>query len=146
MHDREDCMSFNIRGTIVTFSKVEFLLMTGFWSSINVVDRSTTEGNRLWDRYFPTRGRLTIFYLEKEYPKLEFDNDDDGVKVSLVYYTESTMMGKDKHMSVDLSLFVNVNDVRHFNSMDWRSILWERTLQGLHWTLVGKARMYRTIK
>lgn len=33
----EDAMSFNIGNTIVTFSKIEFLLITGFWQPSGTV-------------------------------------------------------------------------------------------------------------
>lgn len=50
--------------------------------------------------------------------KCEFANDDDVVKVSIVYYTKLTMMVKDKYPSIDPYLFQAVDDMDYFNSMD----------------------------
>ncbi|XP_038887035.1 uncharacterized protein LOC120077203 [Benincasa hispida] len=115
--DREECMTFNIIGSTVTFKKVEFLLVLGLWSPTLIIERTKFVGYRLRDTYFKREG-LTLFDLEKEYPECEFANDEDVVKVSLVYYMELTMMGKDKHTSIDSYLFQGTNDLDCFNNMD----------------------------
>ncbi|XP_038895990.1 uncharacterized protein LOC120084166 [Benincasa hispida] len=139
--DKEEYMSFNIMESTVIFEKAKFLF-AGLWSPTLVVERTKFIGYHLRDTYFKREG-LTLIDLEKEYPKCKFENDEDVVKVLLVYYAELTMMGKDKHMSIDLYLFQVADDLDYFNNMNWGSMLWDRTLGGLQQAYFGKARTYR---
>lgn len=66
---------------------------------------------------------MNLSTFEKEYENnVAFKNDDDTVKVTLVYYTELTMLGKDKlKTSVDKLLFWDVEQLTYFNKLDWGS-------------------------
>ena len=50
---------------------------------------------------------------------MDFENDMDTVKMSLVYYIELAMMGeKETRENVDKKLFLDVEDLEYFNPMD----------------------------
>ena len=89
-------------------------------------------------------GDIHIGTLELVYKEMEFENDMNTMKMSLVYYTELAMMGKEKtRANVDKQLFLVVENLEYFNSIDSGNILWERTFQGLHRGLKGKADNYK---
>lgn len=81
-----DALSFNIRRTILTFSKAEFLLITGLWHSSGAVVQERVLNRRIqrysiefiwWCR--PTDVRFATF--EDDCMKFVFLNDEDDVKV-----------------------------------------------------------------
>ncbi|XP_038889082.1 uncharacterized protein LOC120078991 [Benincasa hispida] len=143
---RKDSMAFDLNGIIVTFTKEDFLLMTGLWWSPNSVVVRRVEGTEsLHNRYLGNdfAGGIHIGTLETMYKEMECDNDMDVVKMTLVYYIELAMMGREKtRTNIDKTLLIDVEDLDYFNSMDWRNVLWERTLLGLQGGLSGKTENY----
>ncbi|XP_038887207.1 uncharacterized protein LOC120077396 [Benincasa hispida] len=115
---RKDAMTFDLNGTVVTFTKEDFLL-----------------GNGIMDIHIGT--------LETVYKEMEFENDMDVLKMTLVYYTKLAMMGREKaRANVDKILLIDVKDLDYLNSMDWENVLWERTLLGLQRGLSDKSKNY----
>ncbi|XP_022154873.1 uncharacterized protein LOC111022026 [Momordica charantia] len=91
----DDSMSFLIGGNVLTFSKDQFMLITGLW-------------------------RLPEFV--EVYKQTDFEDDEDAVKVTLILYTELVMMVKSKSKSkVDIDLYNQVDDLNYFNHLDWGS-------------------------
>ncbi|XP_038891634.1 uncharacterized protein LOC120081026 [Benincasa hispida] len=142
-----DSISFFFRGKVVTFSKDDFLLITGLWRFPTQVVRSEKSSQELFTRYFGNRSILDAFHLnllEEEYKKLVFENDNDAVKITLVYYTEVAMIGKNKQKNVvDGTLFDDVEDIDYYNNLDWGTIIWQRTLDALKTALDDKVGLYK---
>ncbi|XP_038896437.1 uncharacterized protein LOC120084700 [Benincasa hispida] len=64
--------------------------------------------------------------------------------INLVYYTKVAMMGKNKQKNpVDLKRFKDVQNLEYYNSLDWGTIIWERTLDALKTTLNDKSSLYK---
>ncbi|XP_038882418.1 uncharacterized protein LOC120073687 [Benincasa hispida] len=142
-----DSISFFVRGKVVTFSKDEFLLITGLWRSPTRVGRSEKSSHELFTKYFGSRLASDAFHLhllEKEFKELVFENDDDVVKITLVYYTEVAMMGKTNQKNVmDRTLFDDIEDIDYYNSLDWGTIIWQRTLDSLKTALKENVDLYK---
>ncbi|XP_038889074.1 uncharacterized protein LOC120078848 [Benincasa hispida] len=84
---RADSISFSVGGNIVTFSNDDFLSMTGLWRSPMRVDRYEQSSYELAIKYFVnrvTKDTLHLRLLEEKYKELEFENDGDAVKITLV--------------------------------------------------------------
>ncbi|XP_022154345.1 uncharacterized protein LOC111021630 [Momordica charantia] len=91
----DDNMRFLFGGNVLTFSKDQFMLITGLWR------------------------------LPEVYKQTDFEDDEDVVKVTLILYTELVMMGKSKSKSkVDIDLYNQVDDLDYFNHLDWGSDVW----------------------
>ncbi|XP_038887239.1 uncharacterized protein LOC120077431 [Benincasa hispida] len=87
-----------------------------------VVVRRAEGTKSLYNRYLGKdfAGDIHIGTLETMYKEMEFDNDRDAVKMTLIYYTELAMMGREKmKTNVDKILLIDVEDLDYFNSMDW---------------------------
>lgn len=75
-------------------------------------------------KYFGNQSTMTSFHidsLEEKYKTLEFENDDDVGKITLVYiyYINIAMMGKNKQKgAVEIQLFKDVEDIEYFNILD----------------------------
>lgn len=111
------------------------------------MSRIQSEATRsLRSQYFRNyfSGDIHIDTLESVYKDMDFENNMDVVKMSLVYYTELAMTRKEKtRVNVDKKLFLDVEDLEYFNSMDWGKILWEKTFQRLQRGLKGKVENYK---
>ncbi|KAL0551486.1 hypothetical protein IC582_010574 [Cucumis melo] len=88
----KDYISFLLEGVVCIFGRREFNIITGLWGSkeesIQLVGNS----------------RL----LEK-FSKDESD-DDDIVKLALIYFIELSLLGKDRRTKVDIGFFKIVDD------------------------------------
>ena len=75
-------------------------------------------------KYFGNQSTMTSFHidsLEEKYKTLEFENDDDVGKITLVYiyYINIAMMGKNKQKgAVEIQLFKDAEDIEYFNILD----------------------------
>ncbi|XP_038885931.1 uncharacterized protein LOC120076239 [Benincasa hispida] len=140
-------ISFFVRGKVVTFSRDDFLLITGLWRSPTRVVRSEESSQELATRYFGNQSTSNTFHLnllEEEYKNLVFENDDDVVKITLIYYTKVAMMGKNKQKSVDdRTLFEDVEDIDYYNNLNWDTIIWQRTLDALKTAPNDKVGLYK---
>ncbi|XP_038896011.1 uncharacterized protein LOC120084191 [Benincasa hispida] len=110
--------------------------------------RSNSMSFSVYGKYFGnrvTKDTLHLRQLEEKYKDLEFENDDAAVKISLVYYTEVTMMEKNKQKNaIYLKRFKDVQNLEYYNSLDWGTIIWERTLDALKTALNDKSSLYKT--
>ncbi|XP_038885808.1 uncharacterized protein LOC120076102 [Benincasa hispida] len=117
-----DSISFFVRGKVITFSKDGFLLITGLWQSPTRVGWSEESSHELFTRYFGSRLTSDAFHLhllKEEYKELVFENDDDAVKITLIYYIKVAMMGKNKQKNVvDRTIFDDVEDIDYYNNLD----------------------------
>ncbi|XP_038874922.1 uncharacterized protein LOC120067433 [Benincasa hispida] len=66
-------------------------------------------------------------------------------EITVVYYIKVSMMGKNKQKNaVDLKCFKDVQTLDYYNSLDWGTIIWERTLDALKTVLNDKSSLYKT--
>ncbi|XP_038885893.1 uncharacterized protein LOC120076200 [Benincasa hispida] len=145
--DRKNVMTFDLNGTVITFTKKDFLLVIGLWQSPNptIVRRGEAVGS-LCSRYFKNDfvRDIHIVTLETMYKEMEFENDMDAMKMTLVYHTELGMMGREKtRTNVNSTLLIDVEDLDYFNSRNQGNVLWDRTLLELQRGLSDKAENYK---
>lgn len=61
--------------------------------------------------------------LDKEYQTLNFESDEDVVKMSLFYFIELVMMGREKRQHMDWTILSLIDDVENFMSYDWGELI-----------------------
>ncbi|KAL0559015.1 hypothetical protein IC582_003604 [Cucumis melo] len=127
--EEKDYVSFLIGGIVCTFGRREFNIITGLWSpkeeAIQLVGNS-----RLLDKFFKDKECIYVSDLEDIF--LEFKGDDnDMVKLALVYFIELSLLGKDRRTKVDRNFFKIADDWNTFNNYDWGRIVFGRTLSAL---------------
>lgn len=82
-----DSLSFCVGGKIVTFPKVDFLLMNNWWRSSTQVDRDEESSLGLQIKYFLKQSTTTPFHIDSVEESIRIwslKNDDDIIKVTLV--------------------------------------------------------------
>ncbi|KAL0541646.1 hypothetical protein IC582_021699 [Cucumis melo] len=125
----KDSISFLLGGVVCTFSMREFNIITGLWGLRE--DYIQLVGNsRLLEKFFKDNECIYVSDLEDIFLEYEGD-DDDIVKLALVYFIEIYLLGKDRRTKVDIGFFKIADDWNTFNNYDWGRIVFVRTLSAL---------------
>ncbi|KAL0557180.1 hypothetical protein IC582_005698 [Cucumis melo] len=125
----KDSISFLLGGVVCTFGRREFNIITGLWGPKE--DYIQLVGNsRLLEKFFKDKECVYVSDLEDIFLEYEGD-DDDIVKLALVYFIEISLLGKDRRTKVDIGFFKIADDWNTFNNYDWDRIVFVRTLSAL---------------
>ncbi|KAL4021546.1 hypothetical protein IC575_020349 [Cucumis melo] len=125
----KDSISFLLGGVVCTFGRREFNIVTGLWGPKE--DYIQLGGNsRLLMKFFKDKECVYVSDLEDIFLEYEGD-DDDIVKLALVYFIEISLLGKDRRTKVDIGFFKIADDWNLFNNYDWGRIVFVRTLSAL---------------
>ncbi|KAL0533928.1 hypothetical protein IC582_028203 [Cucumis melo] len=125
----KDSISFLLGGVVCTFGRREFNIITGLWGPKE--DYIQLVGNsRLLEKFFKDKECIYVSDLEDIFLEYEGD-DDDIVKLALVYFIEISLLGKDRRTKVDIGFFKIADDWNTFNNYDWGRIAFVRTLNAL---------------
>ncbi|KAA0038823.1 Ulp1-like peptidase [Cucumis melo var. makuwa] len=99
----------------------EFNIITGLWGPKE--DYIQLVGNsRLLEKFFKDKECVYVSDLEDIFLEYEGD-DDDIVKLALVYFIEISLLGKDRRTKVDIGFFKIADDWNTFNNYDWGRIV-----------------------
>ncbi|KAL0543594.1 hypothetical protein IC582_018694 [Cucumis melo] len=125
----KDSISFLLGGVVCTFGRREFNIITGLWGPKE--DYIQLVGNsRLLEKFFKDKECVYVSDLEDIF--LEYEGDDDDImKLALVYFIEISLLGKDRRTKVDIGFFKIADDWNTFNNYDWGRIVFVRTLSAL---------------
>ncbi|KAL4033264.1 hypothetical protein IC575_006351 [Cucumis melo] len=125
----KDSISFLLGGVVCTSGRREFNIITGLWGPKE--DYIQLVGNsRLLEKFFKDKECIYVSDLEDIFLEYEGDNDDI-VKLALVYFIEISLLGKDRRTKVDIGFFKIADDWNTFNNYDWGRIVFVRTLSAL---------------
>ena len=110
---------FGIGKSNIKFSKREFFLVTGlkFGYLSNVINEEyeAVDGG-IHKRYFNKNLDLLVKALHEAFMKVEFMDKKDALKMALVFFVESILIGQDYRHKVSHWLFNRlVEDVKAFN-------------------------------
>ncbi|KAA0047553.1 Ulp1-like peptidase [Cucumis melo var. makuwa] len=125
---------FSFSNLRINFERVllfqrEFNIITGLWGPKE--DYIQLVGNsRLLEKFFKDKECVYVSDLEDIFLEYEGD-DDDIVKLALVYFIEISLLGKDRRTKVDIGFFKIADDWNTFNNYDWGRIVFIRTLSAL---------------
>ncbi|KAL0534588.1 hypothetical protein IC582_028879 [Cucumis melo] len=125
----KDSISFLLGGVVCTFGRREFNIIIGLWGPKE--DYIQLVGNsRLFEKFFKDKECIYVSDLEDIFLEYEGD-DDDIVKLALVYFIEISLLGKDRRTKVDIGFFKIADDWNTFNNYDWGRIVFVHTLNAL---------------
>ena len=83
---------------------------------------------RLHKRYFIDKG-ITCNALEEAFVRCT--EEDDIYKLALVYFAELVVLGRDKHLNINLNYLTLVEDLDAFNRYPWGSVSFDKTQDSL---------------
>ncbi|KAL0557256.1 hypothetical protein IC582_005782 [Cucumis melo] len=92
-----NCICFSILGKYVYFTLNEFKIITGLWPTSVTLEKDY-DNKHLQTLLFGSENKkiTTCLELEEIFKNFEFTNDEDTVKVALVLFIKTVMVGKDK--------------------------------------------------
>ena len=121
-----DALWFEVGEDLGRFSINEFCLITGMKcvgsTHLQVVD------SRLVTRYFSTLRGVSREHLELQLSNAaNLDNDDDAVKLSILYLTFSIPLSNANSVKIDPRFFALADNIGDFNDFPWGVLSWEAT-------------------
>ena len=124
-----DGLSFLIGCDVAQFTRQDFCLITGLrFGEVPEVSSGESDGIRLRERYFIDEG-ITCNALEEAF--LRCTEEDDIYKLALVYFAELVVLGRDKHLNINLNYLTLVEDLDAFNRYPWGSVSFDKTQDSL---------------
>ncbi|GMN29673.1 hypothetical protein TIFTF001_050617 [Ficus carica] len=120
-----DALWFELGEDLVRFFINEFCLITGL-NCVGSTHLPVVE-SRLMSRYFSDVRGVTREYLELQMSNSKFDNDDDAVKLSLLYIAFSIPLSNASSVKIDPKYFALADNLDAFNEFPWGVLSWEAT-------------------
>ncbi|KAL4017987.1 hypothetical protein IC575_021574 [Cucumis melo] len=102
----KDCISFLLGGVVCTFGRREFNIITGLWGPKEEYIQ-LVENSRLLEKFFKDKECIYVSDLEDIFLEYEGD-DDDIVKLALVYFIELSFLGKDRRTKVEVWAYESI--------------------------------------
>ncbi|GMN35616.1 hypothetical protein TIFTF001_045036 [Ficus carica] len=121
-----DALWFEVGEDLGRFFINEFCLITGM-KCIGSTHLPLVE-SRLITRYFSTLRGVSREHLELQLSNaVNLDNDDDAVKLSLLYLTFSIPLSNANSVKIDPKFFALADNIAEFNDFSWGVLSWEAT-------------------
>ncbi|BBN69123.1 BURP domain-containing protein, partial [Prunus dulcis] len=112
-----DGLSFLLGCDVAQFTRQDFCLITGLrFGEVPEVSSGENEG-------------ITCNALEEAF--LRCTEEDDIYKLALVYFAELVVLGRDKHLNINLNYLTLVEDLDAFNRYPWGSVSFDKTQDSL---------------
>ncbi|GMN68962.1 hypothetical protein TIFTF001_038010 [Ficus carica] len=120
-----DALWFEVGEDLGRFSINEFCLITGM-KCVGSTHLFAVE-SRLIRRYFSTLRGVSKENLELQMSNANFDNDDDAVKLSLLYMIFCIPLSNTNSVKIDPKFFALADNLDDFNDFPWDMLSWEAT-------------------
>ncbi|GMN63449.1 hypothetical protein TIFTF001_032523 [Ficus carica] len=121
-----DALWFEVGEDLGRFSINEFCLITDM-KCVGSTHLPVVE-SQLITRYFSTLRGVSREHLELQLSNAaNLDNDDDAVKLSLLYLTFSIPLSNANSVKIDPKFFALADNIADFNDFPWGVLSWEAT-------------------
>ena len=140
-------MWFVVGGKRFRFSIQEFCLVTGLECGNDPPVVRKEEGDssgRFRSSMLNGEVRLNNKTLEALFRAASSDNDEDMVKLALLYFVETVLFGKDQKVHIAAQHVDLLEDLDAFNKYPWGRKCYETTLNSLHRDLKKMSVDYHT--
>ena len=110
-------MKFNFGGKATKFIKQEFGIITGLKMDPLPTEKPNASPRRLLDDYFNNEEKITNAIIKDVFIETKyFMEDDDILKLALLYFLEYGILGKESKSQINIEHFAMVEDLDYFNN------------------------------
>ncbi|GMN31349.1 hypothetical protein TIFTF001_050734 [Ficus carica] len=132
-----DALWFEVGEDLGRFSINEFCLITGM-KCVGSTHLPPMVESRLITRYFLTLRGVSRENLELQMSNANFDNDDDAVKLSLLYMIFCIHLSNANSVKIDSKFFALADNLDDFNDFPWGVLSWKATRSAICNTVENK--------
>ncbi|KAF3453983.1 hypothetical protein FNV43_RR04425 [Rhamnella rubrinervis] len=124
-------MVFNFGGSGARFTIQEFCLISGLFCGPVPTTRPTTSG-RFRDTYFSGRKfPLHNHDIVEVFSTTTCENDDDMVKLALLYFLETVILSKEKPTPIPVERVDMLDDIKYFLTYPWGTLSYNATVKSM---------------
>ena len=142
--DDQDAMVFNFRGRGARFTYREFAIIIGLHFG-NEPTRRVNLSTRISDKYFGGKRKVTNSDITEVFMTAQCEeddeDDDDRLKLALLYFLETVLLGKESMATAPHNHLEMVDDLQYFNNYPWGSLSYSTTLKSLKSTFEHRESM-----
>ncbi|KAF3434942.1 hypothetical protein FNV43_RR22029 [Rhamnella rubrinervis] len=127
--DDLNIMVFNFGGSGARFTIQEFCLISGLFCGPVPTTRPTTSG-RFRDTYF-RKFPLHNHDIVEVFSTATCENDDDMVKLALLYFLETVILSKEKPTPIPVERVDMLDDIKYFLTYPWGTLSYDATVKSM---------------
>ena len=145
---KEDDMWFLIAGKKIRFSLHEFNLVTGLNCGpfMSIDEYKNLSSKRLLDEHFNSVEDVSKSLVQSVFLNCTSSNDEDVVKLALLYLLEILLLGKESKNKVDKSHLAMVDNLELFNAYPWGKIVFDMTIKSLSTVMIDRVKKFQKKK
>ncbi|KAF3455973.1 hypothetical protein FNV43_RR00616 [Rhamnella rubrinervis] len=131
IYNDPNIMVFNFGGSSARFTIQEFCLISGLFYNLIPSTRPTTSGH-FHDTYFGGRKfPLHNHDIVEVFSTATCENNDDMVKLALLYFLETVILSKEKPTLIPVECVDMLDDIEYFLAYPWGTLSYHATINSM---------------
>ncbi|CAL2242078.1 unnamed protein product [Prunus armeniaca] len=119
-------IKFIVGNKLIQFTAQHFCLITGLrFGKLPFIPKATNENCSLKRKYFSSNKPPTLLDLHTAF--IECTDDDDALKLGMVYFAIFVLLGTEKHVLFDLRYLKLAEDLEEFDKYPWGAVSYAMT-------------------
>ncbi|CAL2259415.1 unnamed protein product [Prunus armeniaca] len=119
-------IKFIVGNKLIQFTAQHFCLITGLkFGKLPFIPKATNDNRSLKRKYFSSNKPATLLDLHTAF--IECTNDDDALKLGMVYFAIFVLLGTEKHVLIDMRYLKLAEDLEEFDKYPWGAVSYAMT-------------------
>ncbi|CAL9030428.1 unnamed protein product [Prunus brigantina] len=119
-------IKFIVGNKLIQFTAQHFCLITGLrFGKLPFIPKATNENCSLKRKYFSSNKPPTLLDLHTAF--IECTDDDEALKLGMVYFAIFVLLGTEKHVLIDMRYLKLVEDLEEFEKYPWGAVSYAMT-------------------
>ncbi|XP_034197802.1 uncharacterized protein LOC117613292 [Prunus dulcis] len=119
-------IKFIVGNKLIQFTAQQFCLITGLrFGKLPFIPKATNENCSLKRKYFSTNKPATLLDLHTAF--IECTDDEDALKLGMVYFANFVLLGTEKHVLIDMRYLKLAEDLEEFDKYPWGAVSYAMT-------------------
>ncbi|CAL8082583.1 unnamed protein product [Prunus armeniaca] len=119
-------IKFIVGNKLIQFTAQHFCLITGLrFRKLHFIPKATNDNCSLKRKYFSSNKPATLLDLYTAF--IECTEDDDALKLGMVYFAIFVLLGIEKHVLIDMRYLKLAEDLEEFDKYPWGAVSYAMT-------------------